>query len=278
MSVKARLAVIAALMALAAAVALLPPLRLAAREALQLFTAADPEAAVAGLIDYLRSFGIWAPVVSALLMIAQAVLAPLPAFLLTFANGMLFGWAWGAALSWSSAMAGAALCFWIARALGRPAVTRLVSAPALAATDRFFLRFGTQSVLTARLLPFVSFDVVSYAAGLTAMRLPHFLLATGLGQLPATLLYSWLGQQATGSMKLLFWAFSLTLAIAVLLWAVAPVLRRRAMGQGRRESPGSSGSRPRGKSLAETSGETERRSCLRPNNDPPVSLQNRSHR
>lgn len=221
---------LAALLAAALSVAFIPPLNGAARQVLALFSAADPEAAVAGLIDYLRSFGLWAPVVSAFLMILQSVVAPLPAFLLTFANGMLFGWAWGAALSWTSAMAGAALCFWIARALGRPAVTRLVSAPALEATDRFFLRFGTQSVLIARLLPFVSFDVVPYAAGLTAMPLRRFMIATGLGQLPATLLYSWLGQQATGSLKLLFWAFSLTLALAILAWMLAPILRRKAIG------------------------------------------------
>ena len=222
-----RLIPLAALLAAGLAIALIPALQETLRAAFSHFQTTDPEAAVAGLIDYLRSFGIWAPLVSALLMVAQAVVAPLPAFLLTFANGMLFGWAWGAALSWSSAMVGAALCFWIARALGRPAVTRLVSAPALAATDRFFLRFGTQSVLIARLLPFISFDVVSYAAGLTAMPLRRFLIATGLGQLPATLLYSWLGQQATGSLKLLFWAFSLTRALAILAWMLAPVFRRR---------------------------------------------------
>jgi len=227
MSVTLRPTLLAALLAFGLTFALDPSLNSEAREALAHFHVTDPEAAVAGLIDYLRSFGIWAPVVSALLMIAQAVIAPLPAFLLTFANGMLFGWAWGAALSWASAMAGAALCFVLARALGRPAVTRLVSVPALAATDRFFLRFGTQSVLIARLVPFISFDVVSYAAGLTAMRPTRFLVATGLGQLPATLLYSWLGQQATGSLKLLFWAFSLTLALAILGWMLAPALRKR---------------------------------------------------
>ena len=60
---------------------------------------------------YIASYGALAPVVSAILMIFQSVIAPLPAFLITFANGLLFGVWWGAALSWSSAMLGAALCF-----------------------------------------------------------------------------------------------------------------------------------------------------------------------
>jgi uncharacterized membrane protein YdjX (TVP38/TMEM64 family) len=46
---------------------------------------------VAGLRDYILSFGVWAPVVSALLMILQTLAAPLPGFLLAFANGLAFG-------------------------------------------------------------------------------------------------------------------------------------------------------------------------------------------
>lgn len=69
--------------------------------------------------EYILSFGIWAPVVSFFLMVFQSLAAPLPAFVITFANAGLFGWAKGAALSWSSAMVGAILCFAIARLYGR---------------------------------------------------------------------------------------------------------------------------------------------------------------
>ena len=87
---------------------------------------------------YIAGYGVLAPVVSAILMIFQSVIAPLPAFLITFANGLLFGVWWGAALSWSSAMLGAALCFFIARALGRPVVIKLLSESAMNTSDRFF--------------------------------------------------------------------------------------------------------------------------------------------
>jgi len=226
-----RTAVLAVFLALGLPVAawlLSADLRDAAGRAVAILTTADIDAAISALIDYLRSFGIWAPVVSAALMVLQSVAAPIPAFLLTFANGMLFGWFWGAVLSWSSAMAGAALCFWLARVLGRPAVERLAGGSAvLSTTDRFFERFGTHSILVARLLPFVSFDVVSYAAGLTPMRFSRFLIATGIGQLPATLLYSWLGQSVSGGLRAVFWAFSVAAALAVLSFAIAPQLRRR---------------------------------------------------
>ena len=105
--------------------------------------------------DFMASYGTWAAVVSFALMIFQSVAAPLPAFILTFANANLFGWWQGAILSWTSAMAGAAACFWIARSLGREAVEKLCSKTGLATIERFFERHGDQSVLIARLLPFV---------------------------------------------------------------------------------------------------------------------------
>lgn len=148
--------------------------------------------------EYILSFGIWAPIVSFLLMIFQAVAAPLPAFLITFSNAALFGWIKGALLSWSSAMAGAVLCFYIAKFLGRDVVERLTSKFALKSVDDFFERYGNYAVLIARLLPFISFDIVSYAAGLTSMSFWSFFWATGVGQLPATLIYSYVGEMLVG--------------------------------------------------------------------------------
>ena len=42
--------------------------------------------------QFVESYGAYAIVVSFMLMIFQSVAAPLPAFLLTFANANLFGW------------------------------------------------------------------------------------------------------------------------------------------------------------------------------------------
>lgn len=68
-------------------------------------------------MEYIRSFGAYAMVFSFFLMVFSSVAAPLPAFLITLSNAAIFGWWQGAILSWSSAMAGAALCFFISRGL-----------------------------------------------------------------------------------------------------------------------------------------------------------------
>lgn len=166
-------------------------------EVTKLLSAMDPEA----VKDYIRSFGPLAAGVSFLLMMLQSVAAPLPAFLITFANAAVFGWVAGAALSWCSAMAGAALCFGIARLYGRGVVEKLTGKKALASVDEFFEKYGTKSIIIARLLPFMPFDIVSYAGGLTSMSFRSFLIATGIGQLPATLIYSYAGEMLGGGAK-----------------------------------------------------------------------------
>lgn len=173
------------------------------------------KADIQALKDYLLSFGIWAPFISGLLMVFQSVVAPLPAFVITFTNGLLFGAFWGTVLSWSSAMVGAAVCFAIARVYGRPVVEKIVGGKSLELADRFFKRYGKHAILIARLLPIISFDVVSYAAGLTSMGFIGFFIATGIGQLPATIVYSYLGQNLTGSVKFIFYSFIIVLVFLV---------------------------------------------------------------
>lgn len=174
---------------------------------------------------YILGFGIWAPVASFFLMIFQSIAAPLPAFIITFANAGLFGWVKGAILSWSSAMAGAALCFYIARFLGREFVEKLTSRTALEKVDKFFELYGKYAILIARLLPFVSFDIVSYGAGLTAMRFWPFFIATGIGQLPATIVYSYVGGMLTGTTKTFVMGLLILFALSALLVLIKQVFK-----------------------------------------------------
>ena len=156
---------------------------------------------VDAVIEYIRSFGGYAVAVSFCLMVFSSLLAPLPAFLITVSNAAIFGWWQGALLSWSSAMVGAGLCFLIARALGRDVVEKFAGKGALAGVEGYFEKYGSKTILVCRLLPFVSFDAVSYFAGLTPIKFWPFFLATGLGQLPATIVYSYVGGMLSGGAR-----------------------------------------------------------------------------
>lgn len=192
---------------------LVPPVKSSMNRVFGMFASGDFDV----VRDFVASYGGWAALVSFMLMIFQSVAAPLPAFLLTLANANLFGWWQGAILSWSSAMAGAAVCFFIARVLGRDVAERLTSRAGIAQIDTFFEKYGRNTILICRLLPFVSFDIVSYAAGLTSMSFKSFFIATGIGQLPATLVYSYVGGMLTGGAQLLMTGLLILFALSALI-------------------------------------------------------------
>lgn len=190
------------------------PCRAGVLEVTRLIAAGD----LAGVRDYLRGFGAWAPLVTFALIQVQAVLAPLPSFPIIYASGLLFGTLWGGLLSWVSVLVSAALCFGLARRWGRPVVERLVNPAALRRTDALFARHGWLAVLLARLLPFTAFDLLSLAAGLTPMRLGPFLVATAIGMTPAIFLMAWAGDLSGNSMGTVT---LLTVGVAALIGAGA---------------------------------------------------------
>lgn len=93
-------------------------------------------------------------------------------------------------------------------------------------------------VFASRLLPFISFDVVSYAAGLTTLSLWRFALATFAGILPASFLLAHFGgEMATGELDRILLAV-LALGLVTGIPLAVHLLRKR-----RRISPASRAAR-----------------------------------
>lgn len=180
--------------------------------AVSLLTRGDIQA----LRDYILSFGVWAPLISVALMILQALLAFLPAFVIAFANGLAFGFFWGGLLSLVSAVLAAAICFEIAHFVGRRPVETLVGKRNLGAADKWFARYGAYAVLVFRLIPVVSFDAISYAAGLTRMGILRFMAATTVGMAPATFVYSYIGGRAPQYIDLFLVAFGVVVSVGII--------------------------------------------------------------
>lgn len=182
---------------------------------------------VDAVVEFIRSYGAYAMAFSFALMVFQSVIAPLPAFLITFANAAIFGWWQGAILSWTSSMAGAALCFYLARALGRDTVEKYAGKGALASVEGYFEKYGSRTILICRLLPFVSFDAISYFAGLTPIKFWPFFIATGVGQLPATIIYSYVGGMLTGGVKYFVTALLCIFSLGILVMIVRRIYMER---------------------------------------------------
>ena len=216
------------LILLAAAVLILvyltvPPVNAFVTNAMAVLGSANVDTVVA----YIRSFGSAAMAFSFCLMVFSSIIAPLPAFMITLSNAAIFGWWQGAILSWSSAMVGAALCFLLARILGRDVVEKLAGKGALAGVEGYFKKHGTKTILVCRLLPFVSFDGVSYFAGLTPIKFLPFFIATGLGQTPATIVYSYVGGMLTGGARIMMTGLLCLFAISILVTIIKQVYTDR---------------------------------------------------
>jgi uncharacterized membrane protein YdjX (TVP38/TMEM64 family) len=180
----------------------------------------DPEP----LKDWLLDFGVWAPVVSALLQIATSIFPPLPSFLVGIANAMVYGAVLGGVLTFVTALLAAAVCFGIARLIGRPGVVRIISLESLEKMDDFMDRRGLLAVFLARLIPFINPDVVSYVAGVTGIRWIPFLVAIGAGSVPAVVFYSVVGAAAIESTP---WVIGMVAVSTVLPLVLLVVFRKR---------------------------------------------------
>jgi len=129
--------------------------------------------------------------------VAQAVIAPLPANVITITNALIFGPVWGSLLSWCSTILGSSLCFLLSKKFGKPFAEKIVGS-SIQRAEKFFRTYGLHAVFLIRMMPFVPFDAVSYGAPLVGIPFSRFLLATSVGIIPSILVYSYLGTVIAG--------------------------------------------------------------------------------
>lgn len=128
-----------------------------------------------------------------MLAYAGVVALSLPgATIMTLAGGFLFGVALGASLTVVGATLGAAALFLIARsALGD--VLRQRAGPFLSRMADGFSKDAFSYLLFLRLVPAFPFWAVNLAPALLGMRLVPFVVATAIGIIPGTTVYSAFG-------------------------------------------------------------------------------------
>jgi uncharacterized membrane protein YdjX (TVP38/TMEM64 family) len=141
--------------------------------------------------DWVDGFGAAGPIVFICLS-ALLTVALFPGPLLAGASGLLFGTALGTPVSIAAATLGASLAFSLSRWWAHDAVLALAGRRLLAIRD-LLARRGFLSVLYARIAPGVPYNLVNYAAGLTAIPLRTFAAATALGVSPRAFAYTALG-------------------------------------------------------------------------------------
>lgn len=183
------------------------------------------ELSVAGVERTIRSWGMWGVAGAILLMVLHSFV-PFPAEIVAMANGMLYGPLWGTLITWTGAMLGAWLAFGLARWLGRPFVRAMIARRHHEQLDDWVARQGGGVLFLSRFVPVISFNLINYAAGLTAISWWTFTWATGLGILPLTFLMVLAGHGLwSGAAAAWLWLLLAALVGWLIWWAFA---RRRA--------------------------------------------------
>lgn len=144
---------------------------------------------IAGTIDFLRSFGVSAMVVSFLLLVLINALGFLPNIFLLAANGVVFGIAMGSIISWLGECVGAVLGFIAMRHLFRDCMEQVIKGnDYLKKMDDLSASGGFKAVLFARAMPYFPAGLITAAGALSSMSLWDYSLATFIGKLPSTIL------------------------------------------------------------------------------------------
>ena len=192
-------------------------------------------ASTAASIRELRGRPWIAPAFVAVYALTAAV--GIPATILTLAGGALFGTALGTLLNWAGATIGATLGYLLARALGRDAVHRLLGRRAHL-VERAVGSLGFLNLLRLRLIPLVPFNVLNFASGLVGVRARDFVLATAIGIIPGTAVYTFFADAllagAEGARRDA-WVRALVASALLVALSFAPTLAKRL----RRRAPSS---------------------------------------
>lgn len=142
---------------------------------------------------YLKEFGFFAPFIALALFILQAALPIFPYIVLAAAGGLLFGFKTGFLLSWTGALIGACLAYWVCRYTAADWTRDFVKKRFKYDIDKMDSGLAFWSILLARIVPVVPTPAINAAAAVTGVSFWNFFFSSALGKIPTAILYTGLG-------------------------------------------------------------------------------------
>lgn len=160
---------------------------------------------------------------------AVVAMTPIPVTIMALAGGLLFGIAGGSLLSIVGAVIGGWAAYWLARFLGRQAVTKLLGSHA-AKVQHQLDGAGFQAVFMLRLLPGFPYWPVNYGSGAFGVTQRDFLgasvIATIPGQVSLVAIGAFIAEQSVEHVVVI--GVSWTIVIAMTIWAYLQWRKTRA--------------------------------------------------
>ena len=144
---------------------------------------------VNGLVEYLRSFGPWAMVVSFFLDVLINAGSILPSIFLSTANGLIFGLPLGILISWLAETVGVVISFLLMRFFFRSTAEKLIAkSNSLKHIDEASGKHGLEWMAFARALPYFPSGILTAVGAVSSISVRDYVIANLIGKFPSTAL------------------------------------------------------------------------------------------
>lgn len=144
---------------------------------------------VNGLVEYLRSYGPWAVVISFLLDVLINAGSIFPSIFLSTANGLIFGLPIGILISWLAETVGVVLSFLLMRFFFRSTAEKLIAkSNRLKDIDEASGKHGLEWMAFARALPYFPSGILTAIGAVSSISVRDYIIANLIGKFPSTAL------------------------------------------------------------------------------------------
>lgn len=144
---------------------------------------------VNGLVEYLRSFGPWAMVVSFFLDVLINAGSIFPSIFLSTANGLIFGLPLGILISWLAETVGVVISFLLMRFFFRSTAEKIIAkSNSLKHIDEASGKHGLEWMAFARALPYFPSGILTAIGAVSSISVRDYIIANLIGKFPSTAL------------------------------------------------------------------------------------------
>jgi uncharacterized membrane protein YdjX (TVP38/TMEM64 family) len=159
---------------------------------------------------------------------AAATAVGFPALPFTIAGGVIFGHVLGSLLNWSAAIIWMMAGYWLAQTVGRETVQRWLARRAVGEALTQSTSFLT--LVRLRLMPVIPLSVVNFASGLARTRFGVYVLASAVGVLPATVVFTYFADSLVhgiqGARTHAYWDVGVASGVLMLMSLVPMAVRK----------------------------------------------------
>ena len=161
------------------------------------------------------SYGFYGPLIFLIFAILRPVIF-FPITIIYLASGLAFGGFWGGVIGISGALLSALTAHFVANKIGIDFLPMKWRSRICAVRDRVDEK-GLRNMILIRFIPMISFDLISYSAGLSGVKLKPYLLGTLIGIAPRIFAYTYVGSNIMSPGDSNFW---IALGVLILIFVI----------------------------------------------------------